>query len=221
VADASVGIHSVTAFDAVFTAERLAHPWAAEGALEPSIDPRAGGAETVLAVAAHGRVYLRGAAGIIHRQGMDTLLFRAWLFGVLTFLESRARERIRRDPDWREALSPGRLAKARSLKQERARRGRDIGTVDALQFGDLGWIAARYTGWYALFGVESKRQAKQLVRRLEALRNNVAHGQSGIGQDWDTIVVVAQAVRAIAEAEMESGGPTGPDAVGFPGDLDR
>jgi hypothetical protein len=213
-ADAGVGIDSVTAFDAVFTAERLAHPWAADAALEPSIAPVAGGAETVLAVATHGRVYLRGSAGMVHREGMDSLLFRAWLFGVLTFLESQARDRIRRDPDWREALSPGRLAKARSLKDERARRGRDLGTVDALQFGDLGWIATGYTGWYALFGVESKRQAKQLVRRLETLRNNLAHGQSIVAQDWDTIVAVARAVQAIAAAEQGAGESADTDAAG-------
>jgi hypothetical protein len=211
--DPRAGVGSVAAFDAVFTAERLAHPWAAEGALEPSIDPGAGGADSVLAIAEHGRVYLRGGAGLLHRPGLDTLLFRAWLFGILTFLETTARERIRRDPEWREAISPGRLAKARSIKDERARRGREIGTVDALQFGDLGWIATEYAGWYDVFGVESKRQAKRLVRRLETLRNSLAHGQPIVAHDWDTIVVVARAVRAIADAEAGAGA-TDADAGG-------
>jgi hypothetical protein len=110
------------------------------------------------------------------------------------------------------------LAKARGVKEERARRGREIGTVDALQFGDLGWIATAYDGWYALFGVESKRQAKQLVRRLESLRNNLAHGQSIVAHDWDTVVVVARAVRAIADAETVAGGDPNadPPAEGTP-----
>jgi hypothetical protein len=77
VPDASAGIASLTAFDAVFTAQRLAHPWVADGKLEPSIDPDAGGAETVLAVSEHGRVYLSRGAGLLHRPGLDTLLFRA------------------------------------------------------------------------------------------------------------------------------------------------
>jgi len=197
------GIESVEAFDAVFTAERLAKPWVADGNLEPSIPPGAGAAETVLAVAQHGRVYLRGGAGILNRQVLDSLLFRAWLFGILTFLEAQARERIRRDPDWRGAISPARLAKARGLKEERSRRGREIGTVDALQFGDLGWIATTYEGWYALFGVDSRRQAKQLVRRIETLRNGLAHGQAIVAEDWESIVIVARSVRAIAAAERE------------------
>ena len=212
---ASPGIDSIAAFDAVFTAERLAYPWIGEGTLEPSIRRDAGAAETVLAIAAHGRAYLDGGGGILNRQVLDSLLFRAWLFGILTYLEAQARERIRRDPDWRGALSPARLAKARDLKEERARRGREIGTVDALQFGDLGWIATTYEGWYQMFGVDSRRQAKQLVRRIETLRNGLAHGQAIIAGDWDTIVIVARSVRAIAAAERDEAGtddPKGGDA---------
>ena len=159
----------------------------------------------VLAIDEHGRVSLDGAAGTLDRSALDTLLFRSWLFGVLTFLESGARERIRRDPHWRAAISEGRLDKARALKEERARRGREIATVDALQFGDLGWLAVRYDGWYEFFGVESKRQAKQLVKRLEVLRNGLAHGQAIVDDDWNTIVAVARSVVAIEGAEQGSG----------------
>ena len=203
--DARAGIASLTAFDAVFSAERLAQPSVPAGRRDAALAPDAGGAATVLAVAEQDCVYLAGGTGMLNRQVLDSLLFRAWLFGILTFLEARARDRIRRDPEWREALSAGRLEKARELKEERARRGRAIGTVEALQFGDLGWIATTYDGWYPLFGVASKRQAKQLVKRLEALRNALAHGQAVVAHDWDTIVVVAQAVVRITEAERVAG----------------
>jgi hypothetical protein len=128
-------------------------------------------------------------------------VFRAWLFGILAFLEGRARQRIRRDPDWRDALSPGRLEKARALKDERGRRGRELTTVDALQFGDVGWLAARDEGWYAYFGVDSKRQAKRLVRQLEGLRNALAHGQRVVDHEWITVVAVARSVRGIVARE--------------------
>ena len=50
---------------------------------------------------------MRVAGGRDHldRGRLDTLVFRAWLFGIITFLEARARERIRRDPGWRDAIS--------------------------------------------------------------------------------------------------------------------
>jgi hypothetical protein len=102
---------------------------------------------------------------------------RSWPFGILTFLEIRARDLIRNDPDWRDLISENRLEKARAIKDERARRGRLMSTVDALQFGDIGWLAVRYDGWYEYFGVESKKQAKKLVKQLESLRNALAHSQ--------------------------------------------
>ena len=203
---------SLTEFDAVFRACHLARPPGAVGrgvgrdgdsdgnavAVLPS---NAGFAEVVLAIARCARVRLPDVPDAVGPAQLDSLLFRAWLFGVLTFLEARARDRIRRDPEWRTAISPGRLDKARELKEERARRGREMATVDALQFGDLGWLATRYQGWYTFFGVESKRQAKRLVKRLEGLRNALAHGQEVVEGEWETLVAVARSVVAIKSAE--------------------
>jgi hypothetical protein len=204
-------------FDAVFRARYLASgsgasageqpPDPDETASAPEIEGDASLADVVIAVAEHGRVAVIGGWGHLDRGRLDTLVFRSWLFGILTFLEARARERIRRDPDWRSAISPGRLEKARALKDERNRRGRAMATVDALQFGDLGWLATRYEGWYALFGVDSRRQAKRLVRQLEALRNALAHGQDVVTSEWETVVSVATSVKIITTAEREVSPP--------------
>lgn len=168
------------------------------------IEPEARLADVVIAVAQHGRVGVAGWEDHLDRGRLDTLVFRAWLFGIITFLEARARERIRRDPGWRDAISPARLEKARALKDERSRRGHALATVDALQFGDVGWLATRYEGWYVFFGVESKRQAKRLVRQLETLRNALAHGQDVVTSEWDTVVSVARSVRTITSTEREA-----------------
>jgi hypothetical protein len=138
------------------------------------------------------------------RASIDSLRFRAWLFGVLTLLELRARDLIRRDPDWRALISENRLDKAHSIKNERARRGRMMATVDALQFGDVGWLAVRYDGWYDYFGVQSKKAAKQLVKRLELLRNALAHSQDIVTHEWETVLAVAKSVVALKQAEREA-----------------
>ncbi len=161
----------------------------------------AGMAEAVLAVAEHEHVVFTGRQGQLDRQSLNAMLFRSWLFGILTFLEIRSRDLIRQDPDWREVISQGRLEKAREIKDERARRGRVIETVDALQFGDIGWLAVRYDWWYEYFGVESKKQAKKLVKQLESLRNALAHSQDIVTHDWETVVAVARSVLAIKQAE--------------------
>jgi hypothetical protein len=200
---------SITAFDSAFCAEHLVRltrtdlkpqdKSAVEAGMELPID--AGMAEAVLAVAEHEHVVFTGRQGQLDRQSLNAMLFRSWLFGILTFLEIRSRDLIRQDPDWREVISQGRLEKAREIKDERARRGRVIETVDALQFGDIGWLAVRYDGWYEYFGVESKKQAKRLVKQLESLRNALAHSQDIVAHDWETVVAVARSVVAIKQAE--------------------
>ncbi len=204
----------MTAFDSAFRAEHLVRLTSADSTpqdkvtveAETELPTDAGMAEAVLAVAEHDRVVFQGRQGRLDRQCLNAMLFRSWLFGVLTFLEIRSRDLIRQDPEWREVISQGRLEKAREIKDERARRGRMIETVDALQFGDVGWLAVRYDGWYEYFGVESKKQAKTLVKQLESLRNALAHSQDIVAHDWETVVAVARSVVAIKQAE--SGGTT-------------
>ena len=205
---------SITAFDSAFRAEALVRltrddlTALAKGAGEagPELPIDAGMAEAVLAVADKEQVRVEGRQGRLDRQSLNAMLFRSWLFGILTFLEVRSRDLIRQDPDWREVISQGCLEKAREIKDERARRGRAIETVDALQFGDVGWLAVRYDGWYEYFGVESKKQAKRLVKQMESLRNALAHSQDIEAHDWETVVAVARSVIAIKQAE--SGGTT-------------
>ncbi|UCG85269.1 MAG: hypothetical protein JSW71_15195 [Gemmatimonadota bacterium] len=200
---------SLTAFDAAFSSECVARVVgkdtlaAADAAKGPAevLPAEAGVAEAVLAVAEHGCVRLAGSGRVVDRVTMDSMVFRAWLFGVLTFLEIRARELIASDPAWRELMSRARLEKARAIKDERARRGRSMETLDALQFGDVGWLAVRYDGWYEYFGVRSKKKAKLLVKQLETLRNALAHSQDILSHDWETVVAVARSVVAIKEAE--------------------
>jgi hypothetical protein len=194
---------SITAFDASFRAEHLNRS-AADSRVETELPVEAGMAEVVLGVAEFGQLSLAGNEGILVRHSLDSMLFRSWLFGILTFLEIRARDLIRHDPDWRDLISENRLEKARAIKDERARRGRLMSTVDALQFGDIGWLAVRYDGWYEYFGVESKKQAKKLVKQLESLRNALAHSQDIVAHDWDSVVAVARSVVAIKLAESES-----------------
>jgi hypothetical protein len=200
---------SITAFDSAFRAEHLVRltkddsAALAKGAGEavPELPIDAGIAEAVLALEEHNHVAFEDRQGSLDRQCLNAMLFRSWLFGILTFLEIRSRDLIRHDPDWREVISHGRLEKAREIKDERARRGRMIETVDALQFGDLGWLAVKYDGWYEYFGVESKKQAKRLVKQLESLRNALAHSQDIVAHDWETVVAVARSVVAIKQAE--------------------
>jgi hypothetical protein len=159
-------------------------------------------AELILAVDRAEPAWVAVADG--HRQvvraDLDCLLLRAWLFGIVTAIERQIRTDLLAGAHWREQLSPERLEKARLIKGERARRGQAVDTFACLQFGDLGQVAVRESWWQRWFGMGSNRQAKELTRRLEVLRNDLAHGQEVVMAHWPTMVVIAANLDHLAPA---------------------
>jgi hypothetical protein len=129
--------------------------------------------------------------GIITRADLQKPPVRMWLFGMVTLIESRCSELIERhcpDESWRTFLSEARIQKARALLDERSRRDQTLRLVDCLQFSDKGQIIARHEEIRKLTVFLSRRQAEATVKRLERLRNNLAHAQDIVSGDWETIV---------------------------------
>ena len=187
-------------FLAAFTADRLVRSDAAAAAADPEVPPSAGFARVVAALDHADRVRVVGMAGAIVRADLDGLLGRAWLFGIVTALERRLRDDLAAQGAWTSLLSPERLQRARELKAERARRGQAVGTMACLQFGDLGQMAVRTSWWQQLLGLGSNRAAKELAKRLELLRNDLAHGQDVVGVHWETVVIIAGNLETLEHA---------------------
>lgn len=93
------------------------------------------------------------------------------------------------DASWRGLLSESRLAKAKSLHEERARRGQKVDLLDCLQFGDKGWILSYDEEWRKTVGYKSRREMREALKELEMLRNNLAHTQEIIPQGWQRIFI--------------------------------
>jgi len=139
-----------------------------------------------------------GAYALLTRGSLNTVVARAWLFGLVTLLEIKLRTATQMNVvDWRSHVSPDRLAKAREIKDERARRGQAMQTIDGLQFSDLGVIALKDEELFATLGLQSRRAGRQFIKRLESLRNNLAHAQDLVRYDWETIVMIARNARRI------------------------
>jgi hypothetical protein len=132
--------------------------------------------------------------GTIRRESADRIIFRCWLFGLITLVEMRLRDELERmgSGRWRQLLSPDRVEKAREMKERRQALRQDTDTIHNLQFGDLGIIAVRDDEVFAAMRFDSKRKAKEFVRELERLRNNLAHSQEIARWNWPTIVRVAE-----------------------------
>jgi hypothetical protein len=59
---------------------------------------------------------------------------------------------------------------------------------DCLQFSDKGQIIARNEDIRKFTIFPSRRQAEETVKKLEQLRNTLAHAQDILTSDWKTIV---------------------------------
>jgi hypothetical protein len=134
-------------------------------------------------------------AGIITRTDLQKPPVRMWLFGAVTLIEMRFTELIEKHcpaDGWKEFLSEARLQKAQALLAERLRRNQSLQLLDCLQFSDKGQIIARNEGIRKTTVFPSRRQAEEAVKRLEQLRNHLAHAQDILSGDWETIVQLGE-----------------------------
>ncbi|MFT5522313.1 MAG: hypothetical protein ACI9HK_000256 [Pirellulaceae bacterium] len=155
-------------------------------------------ADVVLALEKYDRLFvswLGEIAGIVTRTDMQKPPVRMWLFGMITLIEMRFTqliERVHGDESWQEFVSEGRLSKARVLQEERQRRNQTVKVLDCLQFSDKGQVIARSSELRGLTKFESRGQVEKVFKGLERLRNNLAHSQDIVSNDWEVIVLLTQ-----------------------------
>lgn len=155
-------------------------------------------------------------SAIITLADLEKPPMRMFLFGFITITEMVMSDILRwkyADGSWQGLLSPGRLAKAETLRQERLRRGQQVDLFDCLQFGDKGWILSYDTEWREAVGYPSRREMRDALKELELLRNNLAHTQAIIPDGWQRIVIACsrmernldrvETLRALGAAKVE------------------
>jgi len=132
---------------------------------------------------------------VIGRGDIEKPIVRMWLFGMVTVMEMSFVRIIRTfwpKGEWDAFVSEQRLEKARLLFAERQRRGHSCDLLDCLQFSDKAQILMEEPRMLADLGLQSKNTAKRLVKELESLRNNLAHGQGIVEHDWPQIARMTQ-----------------------------
>lgn len=140
--------------------------------------------------------------GYVRREDVQKAPGRMWLFGMVTLIESRFGRLIEThctEEEWKACMSPGRILKAEALCAERVRLGQHVRLIDCLQFADKTQIVAHIERLRNLTRFDSKRQIETIGRKLEKLRNNLAHSQDIITGDWQTIVTLAENVSSILD----------------------
>ena len=139
-------------------------------------------------------------SGIVTRSDLQDPPVRMWLFGMITVIELRFQKMIEERfeaEEWVHFISPGRQEKARRMLEERQRRGQDSTLVDCLQFSDKAQIIARDETLRMQAGFASRNRADETIKRLEKLRNNLAHSQSIVDTDWEVIAGIADSLQRL------------------------
>ncbi len=138
--------------------------------------------------------------GIITRMDIEKPVVRMWLFGIITLSEMLLTKDIRArwgNEEWSVFLTESRLEKARELQKIREMRGTKADLLDCLQYSDKLQIGINEADFLKNSGFASRNAAKRSIKDLEALRNNLAHGQDITSQDWPPITRLAKRVQSL------------------------
>jgi len=143
-----------------------------------------------------------GVGGIITRADLQKAPVRMWLFGLVTLVEETF-SRVLKDrfpgDAWHGMITKARLEAAHRLHEERTRRNEHLDLADCLQFGDKGLILFKDESIRLEMGFESRTRAKDVVRNLQKLRNNLAHSQDIVAGNLETIVALAGSMDRVLE----------------------
>ena len=88
------------------------------------------------------------------------------------------------DDRWTDKISELRLTKAKELLDERLEKNVALTLLDNLQLSDKGTIVRKTPKLVEKFGFESNNQCKEFFKKMEELRNNIAHSQEKIYHDY-------------------------------------
>lgn len=141
---------------------------------------------------------------VVHRRDLEKPPMRMWLYGIMSLVEMNvtwAVQELYPDDTWIQILAQTRVEKAQILQDERKRRGQYVDLFSCLQFSDKLRILIMEKNHRELLHIESGKEGKRLIKRLEALRNNIAHAQPIVDDNWDAIITLSEAIEQIVSAK--------------------
>jgi len=156
---------------------------------------------------------LGAVTAVATREDMQKPVGRMWLFGMITIVEMTLTERLRRawpGDTWTGLISSGRLEKAKTLMDERRRRGQRCALEDCLQLSDKAQILMQSPDQLEAFGFKTKGVAKRVTKEMESLRNNLAHAQDIVTHDWAQIARLTRRLDELVNVPDAATGNTDP-----------
>lgn len=137
-----------------------------------------------------------GYTGFVTMADLQKPPVRMLLFAVVSIIELRWQGWIRDhfgDGDgWHACLTPPRLDMARRLMEERNRNGWNLQLADCLQFSDRATIVLKTPELWEKTLFTSRNQARDRIRAIQKLRDDLAHSQDLLVEDRETILDLAR-----------------------------
>jgi len=144
-------------------------------------------------------VVMGHVSGIVTKGDLHKAPVGMYLFGVLSLLEMQFLRLIRTIPDDSWKLSDKRIKKAKELLADRRRRNEAIDLADCLQFCDKVTIVTKYPELRAELGFQSSRKAETLLKKLQNLRDPLAHAQDIITCRWPELLHLLDSAEQILQ----------------------
>jgi hypothetical protein len=113
---------------------------------------------------------------------------RMLVFGLISLLEMELVQLLKKvypDGEWKSCLSEGRMTKVFQVYETRKLKNEGLGVIECLQLSDKGTIIKKTPHLLEKLGFESKSDVAQFFKSIEELRNNTAHSQEYVYEDFN------------------------------------
>jgi hypothetical protein len=146
--------------------------------------------------------FLGCPSGIITRGDLQKAPLRMWLFGLISLLEMQLLRRIIEaypNDSWAPYISEDRLEGAKAIQKDRTKRGAAIDLAECLQISDKASIYKKSATLYPLLPFKTKTDWISFTKKLESLRNKLAHSNPIPSGSWPQIAALVEDIRQCLE----------------------
>jgi hypothetical protein len=150
------------------------------------------------------RIYIRSfgqIAGIVTRADLEKQPVRLWLFGLISVLEIRMLSLVRRfypEDTWRDQITLQRLEAVKKVLADRTLSNTEIDLASCLQFADKRDIILSHPENTDATNL-SRKKFESLAKKLERLRNEIAHSNPISKSDWRTTFELSTNCKSLIE----------------------
>ncbi|MDA7891873.1 hypothetical protein N9B14_04805 [Akkermansiaceae bacterium] len=145
--------------------------------------------------------FLGNPSGVVTRGDLQKAPVRMWLFGLVSLLEMQMLRCIRACEEtegwWQSLLATSRNEMAKQLYKQRKMDNVEIFVSDCLQLCDKGTIFRKDERLFQYTGYTAKSDWKSFMKRIESLRNNLAHSNDLGSESMSEIAVLAREMEKV------------------------